>query len=158
MVSVNQNIISLISAGNYQVEVFVPEADIAKVKLGNTARTTLDAYNDGSIFETSVVKIDPAATFIDGVPTYKVTLSFNKLDERIKAGMTANLDILTAEKMDVLTVPTRTVYTKDVFRYIKVLNSDNSISEIRIETGLRGSDGRLEIISGVVEGDKVVTN
>ena len=47
------------------------------------------------LISTEVIKIDPAATIIDGVPTYKVTLKFVDQDERIRSGMTANLDILT---------------------------------------------------------------
>jgi HlyD family secretion protein len=158
IVSTNQNIISLISDGNYQVESFIPEADIAKIKINDTAKTTLDAYGDSVVFETIVAKIDPAATFIDGVPTYKVTLGFVSPDDRIKSGLTANLDILTAEKTDVLTVPTRVIYTKEGEKYAKVLNSDQTESDIKVETGLRGSDGKLEIISGLNEGDKVVTS
>ena len=97
IVPANQNVISVISYGDYEVEAFVPEADISKVKIGNLASTTLDAYGSGVNFETAVIKIDPAATVIDSVPTYKVTLKFTNQDERVKSGMTANIDILTAE-------------------------------------------------------------
>lgn len=98
IVPANKNIISVISYGDYEVEAFVPEADISKVKIGNSAKTTLDAYGDSIYFDTKVIKIDPAATVIDGVPTYKVTFRFISMDQRIKSGMTANLNILTSEK------------------------------------------------------------
>lgn len=158
IVSVNKNIISIISYGDYEVESFVPEADIAKIKIGDIAKTTLDAYGDSILFDTKVVKIDPAATVIDGVPTYKVTLAFVEKDERVKSGMTANLDILTAEKSDVLTVPSRAVYTVDGNKNVTILNSDNTTKEITVVVGLRGSEGMIEIISGLNEGDKVVTS
>jgi multidrug efflux pump subunit AcrA (membrane-fusion protein) len=159
IVSANQNAISVISYGDYEVETFVPEADISKVKIGNQASTTLDAYGSGVNFETMVIKIDPAATVIDGVPTYKVTLKFTTQDDRVKSGMTANLDILTAEKIGVITVPARAVYTKDDgFKYVKILGVKDVSQEVRVEVGLRGIDGMVEVISGVNVGDKVVTS
>lgn len=160
IVPASKNIISVISYGDYQVESFIPEADIAKVKIGNKASTTLDAYGSNVNFETAVIMIDPAATVIDGVPTYKVTLKFVSQDERIKSGMTANLDILTNQKTDVLVLPNRVLITKDDGKYVSVLDpADMSdVIEKKIVTGLRGSDGNVEIISGLSEGEKVVSS
>ncbi len=158
IVSANKNIISVISYGDYEVESFVPEADISKVKVDDIARTTLDAYGDTVVFETKVIKIDPAATVIDGVPTYKVTLRFVNQDDRVRSGMTANLDILTAERAEVLTVPARAIYNVDGKRFVKVLDISGVAQEKEVVMGLRGSDGKVEIISGLNEGDKVVTS
>lgn len=159
IVSLNQSVISIISYGDYEVESFVPEADIAKVKIGNLASTTLDAYGSNVNFETAVIKIDPAATVIDGVPTYKVTLKFSAQDDRIRSGMTANLDILTKQKDNVLILPSRVIKTKDDDKYVTVLNplDKSELLDKKIITGLRGLDGNVEIISGLLEGEKVVS-
>ncbi len=158
IISANKIIISVISYGDYEVETFVPEADISKIKIGDKAKTTLDAYNSDIMFETIVIRVDPAATVIDGVPTYKVILKFTNQDERVRAGMTANLDILTAEKIDVLIVPARAVYTIDNKKYIKILDEIGQAQEREVTVGLRGSDGMVEIISGLSEGEKAVTS
>jgi len=151
--------ISVISYGDYQVETFVPEADISKIKIGNFASTTLDAYGSEVNFGMTVIKIDPAATVIEGVPTYKVTLKFINRDERVRSGMTANLDIITAEKSNAVAVPARVVYTKDNgFKYVKILKGDGKTSEVEVKIGLRGQDGMVEIIFGVAENDKVATS
>ncbi|MEI6191220.1 MAG: efflux RND transporter periplasmic adaptor subunit [bacterium] len=154
-----KSVLSIISYGDYEVEVFVPEADIAKVKIGNLASTTLDAYGSGINFETQVIKIDPAATVIDGVPTYKVTLKFTNKDERIRSGMTANLDILANYKDGVLVLPSRVITTKDDGKYVSILDSTDlsELIEKKIITGARDSNGTVEIVSGLNEGDKVVT-
>ena len=153
--------ISVISYGKYNVESFVPEADIAKINVGNFATTTLDAYGSDTFFDTSVVKIDPAETIIENVPTYKVTLKFaSTSDNRIKSGMTANLDILTGLKSGVLAVPSRSVYSVDNQKFVKLINSKNPLNfiETKIETGMRGVDGYVEIISGLKEGDKILAS
>jgi len=158
IVSANKNIISIISYGDYEVEAFIPEADIAKIKIGNFASTTLDAYGSDINFDTKVIKIDPAATVIEGVPTYKVTLNFINKDERVKAGMTANLDILTMQKDDVLSLPARVIYSRNGGRYVKILDLKNQVQEVEVSVGLRGFDGLVEIISGLKVGDRVVTS
>lgn len=160
IIPASKNIISIISYGEYRLESFIPEADIAKIKIGNLAKTTLDAYGDSVVFETAVTKIDPAATMIDGVPTYKVTLEFIGKDERIRSGMTTNLDILTGQKDNVLILPNRMIITKDDGKYVSVLNplDKSELLEKLVITGLRGSDGNVEIVSGLTEGEKVITN
>lgn len=156
-------LISIISAKNFQVETNVPEADIAKIKIKDAARITLDAYGDDVIFSAKVIKIDPAETIIEGVSTYKTTLEFEKEDNKIKSGMTANIDILADKRENVIFVPQRAVIEKNGDKIVRVVVEDKSsktgerIDEVRVKTGLRGSDGNIEIIEGLKEGDKVIT-
>lgn len=159
IVTANVNVLSIISYGDYEVEAFIPEADISKVKVGDLASTTLDAYGSGVNFETSVTKIDPAATVIDGVPTYKVTFKFNNQDDRVRSGMTANLDILTNHKDRVIIIPSRLVISKDDGKYVPVLNINNpsKIIETKIILGIRGDDGMVEVVSGLKITDKIAT-
>ncbi|MFA5764513.1 MAG: efflux RND transporter periplasmic adaptor subunit, partial [archaeon] len=153
------NVVSVISLGEYDVESLIPEADIAKIKVGQSATTTLDAYGSDTYFQTTVIKIDPAETVVEGVPTYKVTLKFVRADDRVKSGMTANLDILTNMKIGVLSVPSRTVYSSDSKKFVKLIDpeDDKKTIETEVGTGVRGVDGYIEIISGLKEGDKVVS-
>ena len=79
-------------------------------------------------------------------------------DSRIKSGMTANLDIMTNERKNVLVVPTRAIQTEDNKKYIRVVKEDGkSYMSVPIVVGLKGSDGMSEIISGIKSGDKIVT-
>ncbi len=149
-------IVSLISEAEFEVEVNTPEADIAKIKINDTAKITLDAYGSDVKFQGKVTKINPSETIIEGVATYKTTLQFLQKDERIKSGFTANIDILTAQKENVLAVPYRAVITKKNDKIIKVLNG-KKIEERKVEIGLRGSDGNVEIINGLNEEEKIIT-
>jgi multidrug efflux pump subunit AcrA (membrane-fusion protein) len=94
IVSANLIVASVISDDQYEIEVNVPEADIAKISIGNSAKITLDAFGSGVIFNAHVVSINPAETLIEGIATYKTTLQFDKKEDLIKSGMTANIDIL----------------------------------------------------------------
>ncbi|MBU0706143.1 efflux RND transporter periplasmic adaptor subunit [Patescibacteria group bacterium] len=148
--------VSIISDKNYKIETYVAEIDIAKIEIGDPSKVTLDAYGDEKEFEARVTGVDPAETIIEGIPTYKVTLEFTREDERIKSGMTANLDIMTNKREMVITVPQRAVISKNGKKYLKILKNEYLIEEVEVQTGLRGSDGTIEILEGINEGDEVV--
>lgn len=151
-------IVSIISEAEFEVEAQVPEADIAKIQIGNPVAITLDAYGDSVIFNANVVTIDPAETIIDGIPTYTVTLQFTEKDPRIKSGMTANADVTTAMRDGVLIIPQRAVIKNAAGQTIvRVLTAENTLQEIQVDVGIRGSDGMIEIMSGIEAGQKVVT-
>ena len=155
-VSAGEVAVSIISDSEFEVEAHIPEVDIAKIQVGNETRITLDAYGSSVVFPATIVEIDPAETIIEGVPTYKVTIQFTEDDPRIRSGMTANIDILTARKDDVVRIPQRAVLTKNGKRIVRVLNLNDEVSEVEVEVGVRGSDGNIEIIEGISVGDRVV--
>ncbi|MBI2109398.1 MAG: efflux RND transporter periplasmic adaptor subunit [Parcubacteria group bacterium] len=156
IVAANTSIVSLISATQFEIEANIPEADIAKVTIGNGARITLDAYGRDTVFIASVVSLEPAETIIEGVATYKAIIHFKEEDARIKSGMTANVDIQAASLNDVITIPQRAVIRKNGGKFVQVLKNGVT-TEVSVETGLRGSDGNIEITEGLIEGDVVVT-
>ena len=131
----------------------MPEADIAKIKIGNTAEVTLDAYPD-VFFKATVTKIDPAETVIEGVATYKTTLQFSQNDSRIRSGMTANTDIEGEKREDVLVIPARAIKQKEGKKIVEILDGEVT-RDVEIETGLRGSSGDIEVVSGLKEGDEI---
>ncbi|MCX6731615.1 MAG: efflux RND transporter periplasmic adaptor subunit [Candidatus Parcubacteria bacterium] len=155
IVAANSVIVSIISESQFEIEANVPEADIAKVKVGDSARVTLDAYGSDTFFDANVVKIDPGETMIEGVATYKTTFQFTKEDQRIKSGMTANIDILTDKRENMINIPQRAVVSRDGEKTVQILDGQKA-KEVNVKTGLRGSDGNIEILEGVKEGDKVI--
>ena len=156
IISANSSVVSVISKTKFEIETNAPEADIAKIKIGDNADITLDAYGDDVVFKGSVAVIDPAETIIEGVSTYKVTLHFLDGDDRVRSGMTANIDIYTGMREGVIAVPQRSVITRNGQKIIRVLKSDMTVEERFVEVGLRGSGGYLEIVSGLNEGERVI--
>lgn len=156
IVNMNSPVISLIGDDNYQIEVNVSESDIAKIKIDNTAKVTLDAYSSDIIFPAKIVQIDLSASIIDGVANYRSIVKFINKDYRIMPGMTANIDVLALKKDNVVLIPSRAIISKNGKKFVKVIVG-KTITLTNINTGIRGSDGNTEIISGVKVGDQIVS-
>lgn len=142
------------------------EVDIAKIKVGQKATVTFDAVSDLTIAG-QVTQVDPIGTVSQGVVTYNVQVSFLSDDDRIKPSMSASVSVATDVRTDVLTVPNGAIKNK----IVQILpNEKNPSSEaqstgvasatppesITVETGL-ANDQYTEIVSGVNEGDWIVT-
>lgn len=146
---------TVISDKKFQMDVYIPEVDISKVLVGYPANVTLDAYGGDLTFKASVIDIDPGETIIEGITTYKAVLEFISDDNRIRSGMTANIDIIGDGRHDVLAVPQRAVITDDGRKYLNVLKGKN-VAKVEVRLGFRGSNGYVEIMEGLNEGDRVV--
>lgn len=154
--SSNVALVAMISESEFEIEASMPEGDIAKVKLGDDAAVTLDAYQDAT-FDARVVKIDPAETLVQGVVTYKTTLQFTQKDDRIRSGMTANVVIKTDKKDNVLVIPQRAVTSKEGKKYVRIVRPKNALEEIEVQLGARGAQGDVEVVGGLQEGDTIST-
>ncbi|MFA7286830.1 MAG: efflux RND transporter periplasmic adaptor subunit [Patescibacteria group bacterium] len=157
IVSANKTIVSLIGDSAYEVESFVPEAEISKVKIGDDAAITLDAYGSDVVLTAVVTSVDPAETEVEGVATYKMVLQFTGQDERIKSGMTANIVLTTGERTNVLAIPQRAIFSRDRIKYVRVLVGELP-EEVKVTTGLNDILGNVEILEGLEEGDTVIVS
>jgi len=160
-------LIMVLVNNNFDIEVDVTESDISKIKVNNPVEITLDAFGDDVKFHGQVYFIEPAQTVIQDVVYYKVKISFSNAQEikewsenkqiQIKAGMTANTTITTNYKEKVVKIPSRGIIeTADGQKIVRVLKGDK-LEEVKIVLGLRGDEGLVEIVSGVNEGDEIVT-
>jgi RND family efflux transporter MFP subunit len=149
-------VIAMMGKGDFQIKVDVPESDIVKIKVGDLANITLDAYGSDQIFTGKVVIIDLAETIIQDVVYYKITVQLDKTDKEIKSGMTANVDLITATLDNVLYVSNR-VIKQDASgqKYVEVLGFGNVVQKVNVEVGLRADTG-TEIKSGLTEGQEVI--
>ena len=131
-----------------QIEASVVEADIAKVKDGQKVEFSVDSFPD-EIFEGVVTQVRNNPITTSNVVTYEVIISIDNRELKLKPGMTANVEIITAEKENVLLVPNKALrfYVTDengeVRRY-----KDKGIWIIR-----RGKPERVSIATGIVDDD-----
>lgn len=87
-----------------QIETSVDESDISKLKVGQTASFTVDAYPDKQ-FKGTVRQIRNAPVVTQNVVTYVTVINVDNKDLLLKPGMTANVNIETSKKDDVIKIP-----------------------------------------------------
>ena len=151
-----------------QVEASVDEADIGQVREGQDVRFTVDAY-PGETFAASVRQIRKSATELQNVVSYLVILDVDNKDGKLLPGMTANVDVITGRRPNVVRVPTSALRfrprpadrpgEKDLpanTPVIYVATADPFRPQRRaVKIGLEGEDF-VEIIRGVSPGEKLV--
>jgi len=143
-----------ISNSNLEIQVNIPESEIANIKIGDTAAVTLDAFGTTEIFSASVVSMDSAQSTENGIAVYKARIKFTNADERIKSGMTANVSIIPETHENVLVVPSSAVIQKDG-KYFVIIDKGNGQKETReVSIGLKNASS-AEITSGLASGEKV---
>jgi HlyD family secretion protein len=151
-----------------RVRTSVSEADIGGVAEGQAARFGVDAW-PGRRFEGTVVQVRSAPVTIQNVVTYDVVIEVANPGHELKPGMTANVEITTAERGDALRVPLRalrfrpeseapaagTPAAPDVAS-AWVLNGGGALRRVELRTGIR--DERFaEVVGGeLAAGDPVV--
>lgn len=87
-----------------QVETSIDEADVGRIRTGQKASFTVDAFA-GRHFEGEVKQVRKAAAVVSNVVTYIVVVSADNPDLTLLPGMTANVRIVTAQKDNALKVP-----------------------------------------------------
>ena len=131
-----------------QIEASVVEADIAKVKNGQVVEFSVDSFPD-EVFIGKVTQVRNEAINTSNVVTYEVIIEVDNKDLKLKPGMTANVEIITAKKKDVFLVPNKALrfYITDEFgdtkRYkdkgVWVLKGLNPVRLV-IKTGVADDD------------------
>lgn len=150
-------VIALISDAEFEIVSAIPEVDIAKVKVGDSAELIFDAFpND--VIAGQVVKIDPAEKVVNGVSNYDTTFESEETAIEIRSGMTASIDILTGIKEQTLAIPVRSLIRKNSQTFVNVVTGEDRFEEKQITIGLLGSDGYIEVIDGLFEGQTIIAN
>lgn len=144
--------------GDLVIESQIPESDIAEVLIGMKARVTFDSLLQGDLFEAEVTDIDEVATVSQGVVSYTARFRVLSGDDRLKEGMTANIDIETAKAEEVPVMPFRAISRENGRSYVEVRRAENVFEKVEITTGIEGDDGSVEVKSGLHDGDEVVVS
>lgn len=158
-VAANQEVVSIVSP-QMTVEVDISESDIAKISLDDPVTMTLDAFGEDRVFSGTVASIDPAETEISGVIYYRTNILIDLTDgETVRPGMTANVAIQTDKREGALVIPRRAILEQDGRRFVRVLTDPKTAAyeERDVETGLRGDNGEIEIVSGLEDGEEIIT-
>ncbi len=158
---------------NMDVHAIVDESDIVRTKLDQSVKVTVDALPDQE-FGGRVKQIRRLSDDSDGVVTFTIILSVENPDLILLPGMTALLDIIVAERTDVLSISNAAFRFRppDGRERLETLGMEASTSShkkivwqqvapgelqpVEVETGL--TDGStIEILGNdLSEGDRIV--
>ena len=146
--------VNIIDLERLQVDAYVDEVDIGKVKVGLQAIFTVDAF-PGTEFEGTVSAIYPKAVIQDNVVNYDVVVDIQTpYHGRLRPEMTASVTIFLDQRQDVLAVPSKAVQREQGRTIVYVLD-DNQAKPREIKVGWR--DGPwIEVVSGLEEGETVL--
>ncbi|MBI4256690.1 efflux RND transporter periplasmic adaptor subunit [Candidatus Uhrbacteria bacterium] len=141
----------------FEIVADVSESDIAKLAIGQQAEITFDAFGSSQKLVGEVRKIDPAEKLIESVVYYEVTVSFVQEDQSLalRPGLSADLIFTTDRKEDALTISQRALQSRNGGTFVRVLK-DGQVEERDVTIGLRGDLGRVEILSGLEEGEEII--
>ena len=125
-----------------QIEASVVEADIAKVKEGQKVQFNVDSFPNET-FEGVVTQVRNEAVTTSNVVTYQVVIAVDNSELKFKPGMTANVEIITANEKNVFVVPNKALRFS--------MGDDVRYAQKGIWVMEDGHPTRIEVKSGVYD-------
>ncbi len=149
-------VLTIANFGDYTVKLALNEVDVPKVKKGQSAQLTLDAF-PGKTFKGKVTHVDSIGTNTAGVITYNIVIEIINPEDSIRPAMTANVDIEVDRAENVLTVPNSAIKPYQGKKAVQVIDPKTKIAKyISVEVGIKGPE-RTQIKNGINEGAQVIT-
>jgi len=111
-----------------QIDTSVDEADIGKVKVGQQASFTVDAYPE-TTFQGTVFIVRNAPITVQNVVTYDTVVTVDNTSLKLKPGMTANVSIETAAKQNILRIPNAALRFKPTAAMFGKKGAGNSLPQ-----------------------------
>lgn len=152
-----QSIVQIGDLTRMFVDAAVDETDIGQIRPGMKVSMSFDAFPDET-FEGIVQRTEPRGVTDQNITTIKTRIELRKPDPRLRPGMNGECEFLVAEKKGVLVIPLRAVRTEQGRKFVQVLPADPAAKPVsrEVQVGMQTSDS-VEVLSGLKEGEKVVT-
>lgn len=137
------------------VQAQVDETDIGKIKVGQTASISLDAYPQIKITG-KVDHIYYESKIVNNVTIYQVDILPESVPDVFRSGMSATVTIMAETKDNVLTIPVDTVRRNKEGAYVLVSRGlGQKPIERKVELGI-SDDKNIEVISGLDPNEKIM--
>jgi len=144
----------------------VDETEINKVRFTQRAKVTVDAIQ-GKEYQGEVIDIASSATKEGDVSVFQVKIAMEDPGQNLKPGMTSRAKIETDFRSQIFAVPLQSVVEREIEvtegenkrkedKDVVFLIEENKAKIVPVTTGI-SDDTDVEILSGVEEGDRVIT-
>jgi RND family efflux transporter MFP subunit len=183
LVNMGQKTFRIVDPTSFQVTISPPERELPRLKVGQKAKVTIDALR-GKEFDAEIRRINPSVDPVSG--TVKVVLDFDEeVRKSLHESAFARVKLVMATLQGVLLAPKEALLDEEGRHYVfvarapkneaakdgptdapqavdapkdKAAAGDVYVAErVEVQTGLEDSD-RVQIVSGVAEGDLLITN
>ncbi len=151
-VNVNQSLFVVADFNPLRAKIYVPEKDIGRIYEGQRAKITIEAEPDFE-FSGLVKMISPVVDPSSG--TSKVTIDIDDHGGKLKPGMFASVFITTETHSDALIIPKKALILESDLDQVYIYNDGNA-HKVNLVVGFNSGED-LEVLSGLKEGDLVVT-
>lgn len=130
------------------------ETDIGRVKIGQKALITLDAYPDVKL-QGLVDHIAYESKIVNNVTIYEVDILPREIPEILRSGMSVTVEVVEKASSDVLTIPSGAIHYEGKRQYVLVKEPGGKIAQRDVKVGLN-NDKQAEAISGLTAEDNII--
>ena len=146
-------IASIVNIKDLKMEIALTEFDVVKVFVGQEAKIKIAAYPDekftGKIYYVGSVADQTSKKF-------PVKIQLENQDRKIKAGMMADIKIITHQEDNVLVIPKLAIFEdENGLEKVYLVDDDSRIKIVSVKIEAIGKD-ELKVVEGLIEGDRIV--
>jgi HlyD family secretion protein len=154
LATANQPLLTVMDMSRVIAKAHIAQADAAFLKAGNKAQIKISGVSDP--IDAHVTLVSPALDA--GSTTVEVWVESKKPSPALKPGMTVSLLITARTVKDAMVVADSAIFKNSQGAdYVVIAGMDNRSEITTVETGIR-SHGQVQIVSGVIVGDPVITS
>ncbi|MBN2445022.1 MAG: efflux RND transporter periplasmic adaptor subunit [Spirochaetales bacterium] len=135
-----------------RIRTYVAERFISKMKVGIDAIIRLEAFPEES-FSATVSELSPVVDPL--TRTMEVNLDFKGQYDKVKAGMFAEIKIITERKNGILKIPADCLVKRYGGYFVFVVKDNATVEKRAVTTGIL-IDNKLEILKGLKAGEEIV--
>ncbi len=136
-----------------EVSAKVPESDIGRIQINQTANIRVDSFPD-EVFIAKISQIAPRASSKENVTSFEVKLSFSKPSPKLRIGMTADVEFQTGSLGINILVPTVAIVTEGGQPGVLVVGKDKQPKFRKVDLGSSGGS-KTAILKGLNAEDLV---
>lgn len=156
LLTIGTPVLQLADESEMEVEAAIDEVDAGKLTLDQDVKLTFDAFKDKG-FTGKITEIAPVvSTTKEQNRTVEIKIAINNEQQRLKVGMSTDVEVITGKVQDVLYIPTNTIIEKADGQFVFTVEN-GVVREKKVKTGLSNWD-TTELIDGLKERDEVVTS
>ncbi len=157
-VSNTELVAEIIDISSFELTIEIDEVDLGLLDVGMPIDVSLDAMS-GLVLDAELGTISSESMTVDGVVVYEADVILNEITPEMRVGMTAEANIITNSRADVLSVPNGFLREDRASNtaFVNILRDDGTLQEIEVELGLRGIE-YSEVIGGIDQGMQIAIN